>query len=158
MTDLDPFASAGADDDPFADAPQVSAFPKMDQLRGRLLLVKPTKLEENLLSQFGKPGKPQYQDRITADVYVVDGGSPDGFDGETEFLDMYFSQDRLVKQMRRSIGGLMVLGRLETFKPGLKAEAGNPWGLQEASPEDKGLARTFWKARSTPKPPANPFA
>ncbi len=160
MSDVDPFASAGEDGDPFADAPNVSAYPKVDQLRGRLLLVKPTKLEENLLSSFSKPGKPQYQDRVTADVYVVD-GSPEGFPGEAEFLDMYFSQDRLVKQLKRNIDGPMILGRLDTFKPGLKAEQGNPWGFQPATAEDKGLARVFWKARSQPKPaaaPANPFA
>lgn len=161
MSDVDPFASAGAEDDPFDDAPQVSAYPKLEQLRGRLLLVKPTKLEEHILTKFGTPTNPQYQDRITADVYVVDGPSVEGFDGESEFLDMYLSNDRLVKQLRRNIGGRMVLGRLETFEPGKKAMAGNPWGFQEATAEDKGLARVFWKARSQPKPaaaPTNPFA
>lgn len=148
----DPFGTP--EEDPFASAPQVSAYPKVDQLRGMLLLVKATKLEEGLLSSFSKPGKPVYQDRVTADVYVVD-GAPDGFEGETEFLDMYFSQDRLVKQMKRSINGRMILGRLDTFKPGTKAEAGNPWGFQEPSEEDKNLARAFWRARSAP---ANPFA
>lgn len=158
MSDMDPFASAGEEDDPFADAPQVSAYPKMEQLRGRLLLVKPTKLEEGLLSKYGKPNQPQYQDRITADVFVVDGGAVDGFPGESEFLDMYISQDRLVKQLKRNVGGQMILGRLDTYKPGTEAKAGNPWGLQEATAEDKGLARTFWKARTQPKQPANPFA
>ncbi len=151
----DPFGTP--EEDPFTTAPQVSSYPKMDDLRGRLLLVKPSKLEEGLLSSFSKPGKPQYQDRITADVYVVDGGSPEGFDDETEFLDMYFSQDRLVKQLKRSIaGGRMILGRLETFKPGTKAEAGNPWGFQEPTEDDKTRAREFWKARSVPVK-ANPF-
>lgn len=155
MTD-DPFGTP--EEDPFASAPQVSAYPKMDDLRGRLLLVKAHKLEEGLLSSFSKPGKPMYQDRITADVYVVDGGAPEGFEGETEFLDMYLSQDRLVKQLKRSVpGGRMILGRLDTFKPGTKAEAGNPWGLQEPTDEDKAKARVFWKARSEPVKP-NPFA
>lgn len=160
MSNEDPFAAAGTDEDPFAsDLPQVSTYPKMDQLRGRLLLIKPSKLEENLLSSFSKPGSPQYQDRVTADVYVVDGPPVEGFDGENEFLDMYFSQDRLVKQLKRNVlpGSKMLLGRLDTFKEGEPAKAGNPWGLKDPTDDDRSLARTFWKARATTKP-ANPFA
>lgn len=158
MTDADPFASAGEEDDPFADAPAVGAYPTPEQLRGHLLLIKPTKLEENILSaRFSKPGKPVYNDRITADVYVVD-GSPKGFEGETEFMDMYWSGDRMVKQLKRNVGGVMVLGRLQTYKEGVEAGPGNPWGLLVATPEDKGMARTFWKARSQPKTAPNPFA
>lgn len=143
----DPFTAPGTDE-AFESAPDVSAYPKPNDLRGHLLLIRPTKFEGDLLSQFSKPGKPQYQDRITADVIVLD-GPLENFE-ETEFFDMYFSQVRLVSQLKPFVKRQgLCLARLDTFRPGQKAEQGNPWGLvTEFTDEDAQLAREHLKKTS----------
>lgn len=141
--------------DPFSDPTNVSAYPKVTDLRGHLVLLKPTKLEEGLLSAFSKPGKPQYQDRVTADVVVLDGPLDDFEDDE--FPDMFFSQARLVSQMKRSIGG-MVLARLDTREPGTKAGEGNPWGLNPPTDDDRKVARKYLADLEKSKAEEDPFA
>lgn len=144
---MDPFASPGGqpDGDPFA-APEViaSEFPKIDAMRGRLIMVRPHKLEEGLKSsEFDN-----LYDRMTSDVYVVDGGpvkneAGQPFDG-TVFTAMYISQSRLIQQIAPKIGtGVMALGRLDTFKPGQPAKKGNPWGLADPTEADKAAARAY---------------
>ena len=138
----------GQQADPFGTAPDVSSFPKLEQLRGHLLLITPTRLETGLLSSFSKPGQPQYQDRITANVIVLDGlpvRQESGQPFETnEFSAMYFSQSRLVAQLSGNVGtNRAILGRLETYKPGEKAAAGNPWGILPMTDQDADLARRY---------------
>lgn len=129
--------------DGFGQAPDVSNYPKLDALRGALVLITPTRLETGLLSSFSKPGQPQYQDRITANVVVLDKLPLAGFDSN-EFTAMYFSQTRLVAQLQANVGtGRAILGRLDTYRPGEKAQAGNPWGIQPYSDADAAMARAY---------------
>lgn len=144
---MDPFASPGGqpDGDPFA-APEAiaSEFPKIDAMRGRLVMVRPHKLEEGLKSaEFDN-----LYDRMTSDVYVIDGGPVKNEAGQpfegTVFTAMYISQSRLIQQVAPKIGtGVMALGRLDTYKPGQPAKKGNPWGLADPTEADKAAARAY---------------
>lgn len=148
----------GQQADPFGTAPDVSNYPKMDQLRGCLLLITPTRLETGLLSSFSKPGNPQYQDRITANVVVLDNLPVRLASGQpfevNEFTAMYFSQSRLVAQLSPNVGtGRAILGRLDTYRPGEKAEAGNPWGIAPMTDADADLARRYLAGDRSMIPP-----
>jgi hypothetical protein len=144
----DPFAGAnGSPDGDQFDAPAVipSEYPKLVDLRTRLLLLAPTKYEQGIASAFrNQDGTVQLQNRMTANVYVVDGGPVAGFE-VTAFSSMYVSNGRLVDQMMKAYKGQsMVLGRLDTKEGGTsKAGAGNPWGLADPTEEDKQLARAY---------------
>ena len=144
---MDPFAAPAGqpDGDPFA-APSaiLSEFPKLANLKGRLLMIRPVKFEERIPSKFRNPdGTVQLQDRMTADVYVIDGGEIPGFGG-SDFPGMYISNDRLAKQIVPKLGtGLMALGRLSLLKPDQDPGAGNPWGLLDPTEEDKQKARAY---------------
>lgn len=59
-----------AADDPFGDPGSSSTYPSLKQLKGRTLIVRPTKLEKGLPNPL-QPG--QTRDRMTADVVVLDG-------------------------------------------------------------------------------------
>jgi hypothetical protein len=136
-----PFSIAQGDN-PFSVAVEPpSIFPKMVQLNGLLLLIKPVKLEmvyEN--ARFVKPGaQPQLVERMSADVEAVD-HMPPGFDTNV-FPAMYISGSRLITQLRGNLAtGQPQLGRLSLFKPNEPAGAGNPWGLAAPTPEDVQLA------------------
>lgn len=148
-------------EDPFAGpAPQQPRGPRLLEMYGRLLLVIPRKLEE------GVPNRLQAgttQDRMTADVVVLDGGEI-AYGGKPEQLPpvphnkvaqvphktdrMYISsvglisqcRDALAKRMRGEPG--MVLGRLSV---GESKEAGQrgPWLLTPPSEQDKVIARRY---------------
>lgn len=169
--------------DPFAaPAPVASAFASADSFRGRLVLIKPTKLEYDIPKSAANPTGP-CGNRITANVTVVDGSGPVQvfsnrvptgvmLDGP-EHIGVWFNQDRLATS-----GGLidpsqpnlatgrpgqllpLVLGRLETYKPGQPAGQGNPWGLLPPSEEDKQTARNFLAGQTMAKVagPAGPAA
>lgn len=150
-----------ANDDPFA-APTRSAFPKLDDLDGRLLLIKPTKLERDVPGKFGK------QDRITADVVVLD----DPEEGVREIDKMYLSQKGIVGMLEGCLKPgkkPFVLGRLhrspsgdswrakaeateggidaliaEFFRKGGKGEEPQwYWDLGEFTPEEATIARNY---------------
>lgn len=152
--------------DPFA-APSAipSTYPKPTDLKGHLVLISPVKLESVPNTQ-GKPG--DMQDRVTADVKVVDGELAN-FPGQTEFTGVYFSGSRVVPALVPSIQARgMVLARFETRDPSAKAGKGNPWGLQDPTEADKQTARDYLAGRTVaaaqaPAPAAapatdNPFA
>lgn len=147
-----PFSTAQGEN-PFAVAvAPLSVFPKMVQLNGLLLLIKPVKLEENLLNtRFSKPGQPpQTYDRLTADVETID-YTPAGFDSNV-FPSMYISGSRLITQLRGNLAtGKPVLGRLSLYKPNEAAGAGNPWGLLEPTPEDVQLALRYVNGTHEPQ-------
>jgi hypothetical protein len=165
-SDDDPFNDGPDDSDPFDSPAEIpSEFPKFDDhLRGRLLLIKPTKLEQGLVSTTlpkNSDGTPVVQDRITADVYVLDGAPLADFAGATAFPGLYISQSRVVVQLSNvaQLGAktrqTMVLGRLNTRyaqgKPNptakeRKAGPGNPWGLEDPTDADKATARAYLKA------------
>jgi hypothetical protein len=147
-------------DDPFA-KPTRSAFPKLEDLNGRLLLVKPLKVERDVAGKFGK------QDRITADIVVLD--DPD--EGVREISKMYLSQKGMVGMLEdclRPGKKSFVLGRLtmtatsdwadkaeahadgiegllaDWFRKGGKGEKPQfYWDLAEYTDADANKARTY---------------
>lgn len=144
----DPFAGVnGAPDGDQFDAPAAipSEYPKLTDLRTRLLLLAPTKYEQGIASAFrNNDGTVQLQNRMTANVFVVDGGQVGAFE-TSSFSAMYISNGRLVDQLMKAYKGQsMVLGRLDTKDGnGSKAGAGNPWGLSDPTEQDKVLARAY---------------
>lgn len=144
-------------DDPFdTPAPIPSTFPSPASFRGRLVMIKPTRIE--LDAPKGKEGK--RADKVTATVTVVDGLGdvelmpqqiPSGtFVPGPVYDGIWFDQDRLVKAIcpGRKLKERMTLGRIQTFKPG-PAKEGNPWGLLDPTPEDIETARAFLKSQQS---------
>lgn len=164
-----PYAPEGAD--PFgAPAPRADR-PTMLCLPGRLLLIIPKRMEYQVPVKNPKPGMPTHQDRLTADVIVLDGGTlhyggdpqarpPRPHDKTTEvphkIEGMYISQVGLLSQTREEIAKMqagkvgMLLGRLGYGE----ATKGNnaPYLLQPFTPEDAAIARA-WLAVN----PVTPF-
>lgn len=141
--------------DPFADPAPTSNRPTIASLRGRLVMITPRKIET--VASNMNPG--QLEDRVTADVSVVDGLGPvpqiknnvptgQFLDGP-DFTGMWISNTRVVDQLRPFIGtGRPVLGTIETWKPGQQPIKGNPWGIVTATPEQKAQAITFLNSRT----------
>lgn len=142
----DPFQSAATATitpagDPFAQ-PASSLFPKFEQLEGRLLMIKPSSIELVAKPEKfgGKPG--ETQERITADMIVLDGGEIIGEQAPTKFADQYITQQSIVGALKGCLkpGSLpAVLGRLFRFP--MKADAAK-------YPDRHALAkaRTEWRA------------
>lgn len=141
--------------DPFAaPTPRATSFPSVASFRGRLVLIRPTKLEHDVPKQAHVPNGPK-GDRVTANVSVVDGsgpvelfpnGNPSGqyMDG-TEFRGVWFGQEQLAAGLQDVRGNLLelVLARVDTLNPGTRAGQGNPWVFTEPSEGDKDVARKF---------------
>lgn len=161
-----PAPTASYGDDPFAGpAPQAAKGPRLREMYGRLLLIIPTKLEEGLVSrQFKNPdGSAVVQDRMTADVTVLDGGTihyggtpekmppvPHTKTAETPHTSkgMYISSVGLISQCRDALAKKitqgkagMVLGRLTKGEDSGKGEP--PWLLTQPTDADKDIARAF---------------
>lgn len=99
--------NVNTDDDLFG-RPSRGAFPKIEELDTYLLLIKPSKHEKDVQGKYGK------QDRVTADVVVLDG--PD--DAPYEIEDMYISSAGIVPTLARCLkpgNKPYVLGRLQQF-------------------------------------------
>ncbi len=141
--------------DPFAaPTPRVSAFPSVASFRGRLVLIRPTKLEHDVPKQPSAPTGPK-GDRVTANVSVVDGlgpvelfpgGNPSGrFVDGPDYRGIWFGQDQLAAGLQDARGNLLelVLARIDTLNPGTRAGQGNPWVFSEPSESDKDMARKF---------------
>lgn len=141
--------------DPFSTpTPRASAFASADSFRGRLVLIRPTKLEHDVPKQANKPDGAK-GDRVTANVTVVDGLGPVQVFAQRQptgkFLDgpdhrgVWFNQDQLAAGLQDVKGGLLplVLARIETLKPGTMQGQGNPWTFIEPTEEDKQIARNF---------------
>lgn len=139
--------------DPFqTPTPRTSAFASADSFRGRLVLIRPTKLERDVPKQ---PGSKETGDRVTANVTVVDGLGPVQIFSRKvptgrylegpEFRGVWFGQEQIAAGLQDLQGNLhpLVLGRLETLKPGASAGQGNPWTFVEPTEEDKNVARAF---------------
>jgi hypothetical protein len=154
-----PTAPPTAGDDPFSGpAPQAPRGPRVRDMYGRLLLVIPHKLETvpNRL----QPGT--MQDRMTADVILLDGPCPFGGRPEAtppvphnqmadvphKISRMYLSQAGLISQCREALAKRtagqpgMVLGRLAV---GDAKEAGQnaPYLLTPPTEADKQVARAY---------------
>jgi len=154
-----------------APAPVGGVRPRVADIAGRMVAFTPTALA---LSMPGiKPGT--FQDRITTDVVVLDGG-PLAFGGKPEkgaphtlvistpceFTAMYVSQTNMVAALRGSVGSGVVLGRIVQ---GTTNVAGNnpPWNLAPIDPSSHAyeLAIDYWSARSLGqivKPEPQPIA
>lgn len=153
----DPFGGG----DPFSGpAPQQARGPRLRDLYGRLLLLVPQKLEQGIPNRL-QPGTTQ--DRMTADVIVLDGGLI-SYGGRPEATppmphdktaavphrtpSMFISSAGLISQCREALARRaqgqpgMVLGRLTTGnakEPGQNA----PWLLTPPTEEDKQAARQY---------------
>ncbi len=146
-------------------APSRGAYPSLDELEGRLLLITPSKVQT--VPGYKNVGT---QERITADVAVLDGDNPETHD------DMYLSQRGLVPMLKKCLkpgNKPQVLGRLErtpTSDYAAKAEAAGGfgalmaewakkggkgdkpqffWNLVEFTPEDAALARAYLAERQS---------
>lgn len=157
-----PAQPAAAGDDPFSDpAPREARGPRLRDMYGRLLLLIPHKLEEGIPNRLGKPG--ETQDRMTADVVILDGG-PLMYGGAPEKIPavphtqlaeiphknarMFISSAGLISQCREALAkkvttGVpgMVLGRLAVGEA--KGDQNPPYLLTPATDADKALARTY---------------
>lgn len=116
--------------DQFTD-PGVSTGINLADLEGRLLLIKPLRVEHGVKTSLGD------RDATVSDVHVLDGDNP----GET--YEAVFVWPRVLQgQLRDNVGtGRYTLGRLGkgTPKPGQNA----PWKLGDATDKDKTRARAF---------------
>jgi hypothetical protein len=157
----DPFAGAGGDDPFSGPAPQQARGPRLRDLYGRLLLIVPLKLEEGIPNRLSQNGGTQ--DRMTADVIVLDGG-PIPYGGAPEKVPprphdktaavphknarMYISsvglisqcRDALAKKIRTGQPG-MVLGRLNVGEA--KGDQAPPYLLTPPTDQDKQVARQY---------------
>jgi len=143
-------------DDPFANPATIpNTFPTQASFRGRLIMITPRKVET--VANHNEPGK--FQERVTADVSVVDGLGPvpqmkqNAHTGQflqgPEFPGVWFNGTRVIEQLRPFIGtGQAVLGVFETYKPGQQPIKGNPWGIVTATEEQKNTARNYLATRT----------
>ena len=110
------------DSDDLFGRPTRSAFPKIEEMEGRLLLVKPSKVEYKVKGKFGE------QTRVTADVVILD----DPEEGVVEHEDMYLSQKGLTGMLEKCLkpGSKhpYVLGRLQMTATKDWAEAAEKGG------------------------------
>jgi hypothetical protein len=154
-------------DDPFANsdpAPQAPRSPRFRELYGRLIILVPKKLETGLVSGKFKnnDGSPVTQDRMTADLIVLDGGTihyggrPEDIpsvphdkvaEPPCKWSDVFISYAGIISQCRvklseRAQGKTgMVIGRLGKGEDSGKGNA--PWLLYPANDEDKGKGRVY---------------
>ena len=144
-----------------AGTPDEQVMPVM----GRLLIVVPTKYEKDLQTGFinRDTGKYKLQDRITADIHVLDGKPIDEiYNGRGDLKgtlddplvpvfvlkDQYISQKLFVAQLLPFVsedGSKFAFGALGF----LKAQGTNapPYVLFGTTPEEKASAIEYWKNR-----------
>lgn len=139
-------------------APIPSEFASADSFRGRLVLIEVTAFDVSL-PVFNQPGK--FADRVTATVTTVDDKgkvqiftqkAPTGnFLEGPDHVGVWFGQDRIVRAVAPDGAGSLhrkTLGVIETYKPGVPAGLGNPWGLVDPTEEQKQTARDFLAGRT----------
>lgn len=156
-----------AEADPFDNpAPQAAKGPRIRDMYGRLLLIIPHKLEEQVKSRFtDKDGNIQYEDKMTADVIVLDGG-PIHYGGKPEKVPpiphnktadvplknarMLISLAGLVSQCREALAKKlttgqpgMVLGRLSVGEA--RGDNNAPYLLALPTDADRDVARAYLK-------------
>lgn len=173
MTDPFGTSTATSDVDPFGAPAPSGKFPAIGGLRNRLLLIKPSKLEIGIPSNFKNPdGSPQLQDRLTATVTVLDGpnvftwvnkeqeqitmatdANEQPFVLPVEFQDMYISAAALIGQCKKYLPAnirpgepSMALGRLTKLPP--KGGQSGAWKLEDPTDADKQAARAYITSRA----------
>lgn len=148
------------------------SFPKFEELEGKLVLMKPSKIEvvPKSVKIGGKAG--DTQERVTADVWVLDDDS-----GEwDEYQDMYLSQASIVGASKKALkpgNPPYILGRAgkvpskigkdqgfdsrEKIEAGLEAwlkrggKGDKPnfaWGLDAVEPEDAAKAQSYLASKT----------
>ena len=131
-------------------SPSGGNLPKISDLQGRLLIVMPESMQHGVASKFtNRDGSPQFQDRITATVVVLDGGplqwggmQPGSArqQGDVPYVikGLWIQQSKLIEQLgeplRMRLDGQpgLALGRL--WKTGTAAS--DPYVLATPSAED----------------------
>lgn len=152
--------------DPFSGpAPQAPRAPRFREMYGRLVLLIPRKLETGVVSRTftNQDGTPAIQDRLTADIIVLDGG-PITYGGAPEKVppiphtmtenvphrwpNAYISFGGIISQCRVALSKIvtegrpgMVLGRVTRGTEATKGEP--PWLLSEPTEADKAIARAY---------------
>jgi hypothetical protein len=122
------------------------SFPKVEELNGKLVLLKPSVVEKVAKpTEFGgKPG--DTQDRVTADCVVfADDGSWETHE------DMYFSQVGIVNPCRRALkpgAKPFVLGRIAR----VPSKIGKEQGFDTTDKIEEGLKAHFASNGKKPKP------
>lgn len=133
----------------FIAASGASDFPRMADLRGRLLLITPRKVE--IVPSQTNPGSTF--ESVGSDVVVLDGGpvvstdpAANGkvFDGHA-FTNIGLSGVRVARQLKELAGtGQVVLGRINTQQGTGPAAKGNAWGVEtQFTPQDAELATRY---------------
>ena len=117
--------------DDLFDGPGSTTGVVWEDIKGRLLLIKPHSVETGIKTSYGET------DAVRADVIVLDGpGAP------TEYNDTLIFPRVLQGQVRSNAGtGRMNLGRLGqgNKKPGQSP----PWMLGDPNDADKAIARDY---------------
>ena len=166
----DPFASGQSD--PFGDPVRQGKMPKMIELYGRLVLVKPLKIETVKDNLSPTPGATV--DRLTADVDILDGtwplvrlhksglpvsqaspGTPQPEPlTERHFSGMWINSKGIVSVAKMSLAGQgpqTILGRVsrgDASQPGWN----EPYFLAAGTKEDKTVARAYIAQRAANNP------
>lgn len=165
-------------EDPFAQ-PSSGNYPKMDELEGLLLLIRPVRVQTVPNNFKKKDTDPATVERATADVTVF------GPEGVEEYSDMYLSQGVLVNSCKQALkpgAKPFVLGRLlkvatkesrealkigetpEDFaaafdswlkKGGKGTQPRHVWILGQFSDEDAAAARAYIESKTRA---SDPFA
>lgn len=153
-------------DDLFDDpAPQRPKGPRLREMYGRLLVIIPKGVEK--VNRRQQDGSTVQQDRMTADVVVLDGG-PMAYGGTPEKppfnphdktaaiphreVNMYVSAVGIISQCetalakRRAGQPGMTIGRLGVGQAQQGSDRNPPWLLLPATPEDKALAARYVQA------------
>jgi hypothetical protein len=120
------------------DNPGTTTAINMEDLKGRLLLIKPLRVEVGITTVVGA------KDATVADVHVLDGDSPESF-GEV------FVWPRVLQaQLRSTVStGRYCLGRLGqgVAKPGQNP----PWKLADPTDDDREVARKYLTDLAAPQ-------
>lgn len=144
--------------DPFANpAVPPSTFPSVASFYGRLIMVTAKKME----SLPDNINRGQMKTRITADVTVLDGlgpvplmkGNPPQPTGQTvpgpDFTGVWIESSRVVSQLEEFVGtGRPVLGVISLRDTSRGPGKGNPWSLEQATPEQRAQAVNFLNSRA----------
>lgn len=175
---VDPFAATDTAD-PFSQPTSGGAFPKLEDLEDKLLLIRPTQIKD-VPDTFAPKDQPRMKARATCDVTVF---AEDG--AHQTFRGMYISQAGLLPQLQEIVEAKnpnrpFVLGVLamlpnktaklngidtkeklkEAFqtwvrKGGKGDKPGYFWGLEKFTPEQANMARPVATAMLAQ---SNPFA
>jgi hypothetical protein len=125
------------------DGPAAATALNLEALKGRLLLIKPSRVEVGISTVLGA------KDATVADVHVLDGDSPGELLG-----DAFIFPKVLQAQLRANVSsGRYTLGRLGQ---GVAKKGQNPpWKLEDPTDADKEVARKYLDGLRVTAPDTN---